>query len=524
MKHITAVLVAFVAFMIPSLSQARTIEIELFHSFVDSSYGKEYYSARIDTTDFRAEPGDTIRAIVPDWPGTVSYYGRINLSTTNGDSIIIPEGVKVFTNAFWYFKAPARIGRPGGEPVLFYAIGLRPYRTSLRNEVVDRRAGIGVTKSLVGYNLSVVGFNSSDAHAAIRVAYGASAILYDSKTINNRHAFQVLLAEDPKENLPDSGVVTIKTFRHAFEDSLSYLYFDADKGVAYADEGSRFGSQRMGIDFSGMPFSNPETAAAYIEAHKNTPLTFKGSISEVPINTKILNEWKVYIRPTDGPELLEMLTKVISARVIVQSANALAADFNNDGVVALMDFILFIEAFNKPGTGQRAKFDLNADGMVNFMDFSIFVESWGKTAASKRAVTPANEDDLALLLAIIRDRPELLLLVEYILPRGEYVDFYHQLENRLPEKFSLAQNFPNPFNPTTTINYSLPNEVDVRLIIYSLTGQTVRTLVATKQLAGRHEINWNGTDDSGRQVSTGIYIYQITAGSYIETRRMLLLK
>ena len=95
----------------------------------------------------------------------------------------------------------------------------------------------------------------------------------------------------------------------------------------------------------------------------------------------------------------------------------------------------------------------------------------------------------------------------------------------LPAAFSLADNFPNPFNPATTIQYALPLAADVELTVYNVVGQVVRTLVAEHQGAGRYTVEWDATDDSGHSVSAGLYLYRLQAGGeFAEVKKMLLLK
>ena len=116
-------------------------------------------------------------------------------------------------------------------------------------------------------------------------------------------------------------------------------------------------------------------------------------------------------------------------------------------------------------------------------------------------------------------------------------------ENEIPEGITyvmgLESNFPNPFNPDTTIEFSLSSgegsnnslssgegrgEGHVNITIYNIRGQRVKTLVNDHLPAGRHSVVWNGRDDNGRTVSSGIYFYRMTAGEFSETRRMLLMK
>jgi len=93
-----------------------------------------------------------------------------------------------------------------------------------------------------------------------------------------------------------------------------------------------------------------------------------------------------------------------------------------------------------------------------------------------------------------------------------------------PTEFALLQNFPNPFNPETTIKYNLAESADVHLQIYNVVGQVVRTLVVERQSAGRYQVRWNGTDDRGMAVSSGIYFYHVSAGKFQDVRKLMLLK
>ncbi|HXF48338.1 MAG TPA: FlgD immunoglobulin-like domain containing protein [Verrucomicrobiae bacterium] len=93
-----------------------------------------------------------------------------------------------------------------------------------------------------------------------------------------------------------------------------------------------------------------------------------------------------------------------------------------------------------------------------------------------------------------------------------------------PLAFSLGQNYPNPFNPTTTISFSLPKAEKVKLKIYNLLGQEVLTLVDGEKPAGTHQIVWNGRDENGTAVASGIYFYKLETASFKEVKRMIFLK
>jgi len=97
-------------------------------------------------------------------------------------------------------------------------------------------------------------------------------------------------------------------------------------------------------------------------------------------------------------------------------------------------------------------------------------------------------------------------------------------EASIPDEFSLSQNYPNPFNPSTTFRYGLREPGQVSLKVYNMLGQLVRTIVDEQQIEGYHEVVWDGRNEVGETVSSGIYIYRMTSGSFVETKRMLLIK
>ncbi len=208
-------------------------------------------------------------------------------------------------------------------------------------------------------------------------------------------------------------------------------------------------------------------------------------------------------------------------------------------------------------------------GAATFLTFSITVNpglSFGDLFGSGKVVPTASHDLAAIREFVVGQRVEGLTLPEgtggtapltYRLspalpagltfdattrtiagtPRaeGEFVYTYTVTDangasaslslQTLPAAFSLANNFPNPFNPATTIKYALPQAADVELAVYNVVGQVVRTLVAEHQSAGRYVVEWDATDDSGRSLSSGMYFYRLQAGEeFHEVKKMLLLK
>ena len=99
-----------------------------------------------------------------------------------------------------------------------------------------------------------------------------------------------------------------------------------------------------------------------------------------------------------------------------------------------------------------------------------------------------------------------------------------ELDAQLPHILVLYPNYPNPFNPVTTLRYDLPEQTHVNITVYDMLGRQVKTLINHTQDAGYRSVIWNAINDYGKPVSAGIYLYQIQAGEYISTKKMVLLK
>jgi flagellar hook assembly protein FlgD len=97
-------------------------------------------------------------------------------------------------------------------------------------------------------------------------------------------------------------------------------------------------------------------------------------------------------------------------------------------------------------------------------------------------------------------------------------------DESLPGAIKLHAAYPNPFNPITTLRYDLPENGLVNIIIYDMLGRRVKSLINQTQDAGFKSVIWNATNDYGKPVSAGVYLYQIQAGEFVQTKKMVLLK
>jgi len=100
----------------------------------------------------------------------------------------------------------------------------------------------------------------------------------------------------------------------------------------------------------------------------------------------------------------------------------------------------------------------------------------------------------------------------------------YETQGTRPEEFQLYQNYPNPFNPSTAIRFDLARPEKIDLALYNLAGQKVATLAQGHREAGAHTLRWDGRDENGRELASGVYLYRLQAGSQVETRKLLLLR
>jgi parallel beta-helix repeat protein len=158
----------------------------------------------------------------------------------------------------------------------------------------------------------------------------------------------------------------------------------------------------------------------------------------------------------------------------------------------------------------------NAEGKVFFNLAEYLMTAQGVIPTAQYSVEVVKDSfDVFTTDVILTDNMEVSAVV---------TGLEQQSESVLPKQFALNQNYPNPFNPETKIKYQLPKNSHVLLNIYNLLGQLVITLVDEKQAAGFKSVIWDGRNRLNNQVSTGLYIYVLKAGDFINSKRMVLLR
>ncbi|MCB9066343.1 MAG: choice-of-anchor D domain-containing protein [Calditrichae bacterium] len=183
---------------------------------------------------------------------------------------------------------------------------------------------------------------------------------------------------------------------------------------------------------------------------------------------------------------------------------------------------------------ERAEVEISGGSTA---DFTVFCGDDRNIKIREKAIMRGNliapnatvklEDDSYFKGSIVADRISIeknVVIVSHsatILPKSPQAT---EEIAAVPETFELRQNYPNPFNPTTTIQFGLPVDAMVSLNIYNARGQLVKALANGTMPAGVHQIAWNGTDEGGTLVASGMYFYMLQSGDFRETRRMILLK
>ncbi|MCY3742210.1 MAG: dockerin type I domain-containing protein [Candidatus Poribacteria bacterium] len=203
----------------------------------------------------------------------------------------------------------------------------------------------------------------------------------------------------------------------------------------------------------------------------------------------------------------------------------LKEDVNGDGTVNIADLALV--AANLGKTGPNAA-DVNGDGTVNIADLALVAGALGTTAAAPSLYPEALEMFTAAEVKQWLSTAQQLDLTDTTAQRG--VLFLQQLLAALtPRETALLPNYPNPFNPETWIPYQLAKPADVTVRIYAMDGKLVRTLALGHQAVGKyhhrsHAAYWDGKNEVGEFVASGVYFYTLTAGDFTATRKMLIRK
>ena len=216
----------------------------------------------------------------------------------------------------------------------------------------------------------------------------------------------------------------------------------------------------------------------------------------------------------------------MAVSVTVTAPPMVAEDVNGDGVVDVKDLVYVAERYGETGTTTA---DVNGDGVVNIDDLILVAAALDANAAAapslySDALEQFSVSDVQLWLSQARQRD----VANPSVRKG--ILFLEQLlASMVPKETVLLANYPNPFNPETWIPYHLAKPAKVTISIYNVKGQLVRTLALGHQAAGMYQSRsdaayWDGKNELGEAVASGLYFYTLTAGDFSATRKMLIRK
>ena len=208
---------------------------------------------------------------------------------------------------------------------------------------------------------------------------------------------------------------------------------------------------------------------------------------------------------------------------LIRVVSSIPCDVNADGVTNIFDLILVAQKFGQKNVSGRA--DTNNDGEINIFDLIIVAQCFGQSAAPTTLKEPISMFSMVNNWVQLAEQ-ESDGSAEF--KKGTTV-LRGILESLKPKKTALMANYPNPFNPETWIPYHLSQDSEVIINIYDTTGKIIRSLDMGFQSFGYYASRdnsayWDGRTENGEQVSSGTYFYQINAGGYTETRKMVILK
>ena len=246
-------------------------------------------------------------------------------------------------------------------------------------------------------------------------------------------------------------------------------------------------------------------------------LTFE--VIDVQSSTLTLSH--VYLVDADG----ERWEAFIEGTEVTEPDHDIFGDVNRDGVVNILDLILVSHRFGLRGHDAA---DVNGDGLVDIVDLVLVANAFGADAAAPSLNPQILEQLTAADVKGWLTQAQRLSITDPAYLRG--ITVLQQLHKALtPKETVLLPNFPNPFNPETWMPYHLSKDADVTLHIYAMNGTLVRTLTLGHQAAGIYQNRsraayWDGKNELGEKVASGVYFYTLTAGEFTATRKMLIRK
>ena len=285
----------------------------------------------------------------------------------------------------------------------------------------------------------------------------------------------------------------------------------------------------MGEDYTPIIFVNltgNEISFYVVDANGREHFQYSSTTKKIgEFDTPVGTIW--LIKDHTGKDLAVFRAEEKTGRVLVSPTSIpITADVNGDGSVNVLDLIVVASELGNTGTNLAV--DVNRDGVVSILDLILVAGMFEDAAAAPSAQPQVPETLTAVEVQQWLTDARTLEARNPIIKRG-FLVLEQLLVSLTPRETELLSNYPNPFNPETWIPYRLAEAAFVTLTIYDQTGHVVRTLDVGHRIAAAYEsrskaVYWNGRNEVGEPVASGIYFYTLTADDYSATRRMVVLK
>ena len=414
----------------------------------------------------------------------------ITVKATNPDNLSATQSISVkLTESVFHGEADTVPGLSSGEQVLLGK--LLTYDTIIFNEL--RNSSDDADDWLELRNVSNIDIPIEEWQLRVLAGDGNAVIPFPSGTVIP--AGEVLLLANTEMPIADASVSAVVIESFALPQSEFALILRSPN--VFGDiAGNYYEGEKV----------RPETAPALTvdTAWERTQPIVSGYRTEA---------WAASANPLGSPGY---------------QPSALAGDLNNDGAVNILDLVLVA---SRLGTTGITAADLNGDGTVNIQDLVLVANALDNVGAAPTAKQSTVATVNSWLQLARQDESK---VVKTSVPQGfsyaRGIEALEQLARALaPDKTALLANYPNPFNPETWMPYQLAHPAEVTLSIHSSDGSLIRTMELGHQPAGMYHNRsnaayWDGANDAGETVASGLYFYTLTAGPFSATRKMIILK
>ena len=374
-------------------------------------------------------------------------------------------------------------GSADGTVKLWDVTEWTPHPRTLTKLSGDKQQGLSESTLAQPFEVSVLDQNGDPfpgATVTFSVTAGGGTLSTTTATtdVNGRAASTLTLGGDPGRNtvavrVADLKPVIFSATAQAVPTSLTKVSGDEQEGSAGASLADPFVISV--VDQAGAAFSGANVTFAVTAGD--------GTLSATSATTD--ENGRAAATLTLGlPGANTVTASVAGLDPVTFTATAEATpDFDGDGETGFGDFFLFADAFGS----SDPRFDLDGSGSVDFADFFLLADHFGQPARGK-------------LLALAREMIG------------------------LPDGAQLQQNAPNPFNSQTVISWFLLRPGPARVEVFALTGQRVAVLHQEARKAGVHRVHWDGRDDQGRPLASGVYLYRLVTDERLQTKKLTLLR